>query len=192
MAQPSGCVRRCWSSSHPKVLPSSGSNCFPPRGCASAAALAPPLRGGERATAVLRAEGKGPPHVIRPPSRLQRTAGGLRAGLRTATEDLGPDARALLPGLVVGDTTRVTPELHEAFRATDLTHLMAVSGANLAILLVLLIGPPGSALRVERRGLAPAWGISLRGTALLGGGLTLAFVLVCGRNRACCGPRPAV
>ncbi|MFG3137911.1 ComEC/Rec2 family competence protein [Streptomyces sp. NPDC048211] len=141
--------------------------------------LAPPLHGGERATAVLRAEGKGPPRVIGPPSRLQRTAGGLRAGLRTATEGLGPDARALLPGLVVGDTTRVTPELHEAFRATDLTHLMAVSGANLAILLVLLIGPPGSALRVERRGLAPAWGISLRGTALLGGGLTLAFVLVC-------------
>ncbi|MFI6960603.1 ComEC/Rec2 family competence protein [Streptomyces sp. NPDC050255] len=141
--------------------------------------LAPPLRGGERATAVLRAEGKGLPRVIGPPTRLQRTAGGLRAGLRTATDGLGPDARALLPGLVVGDTTRVTPELHEAFRATDLTHLMAVSGANLAILLVLLIGPPGRALRVERRGLAPMLGISLRGTALLGGGLTLAFVLVC-------------
>ncbi|MFI6945334.1 ComEC/Rec2 family competence protein [Streptomyces sp. NPDC050422] len=141
--------------------------------------LAPPRHGGERATAVLRAEGEGPPRVVGPPTRLQRTAGGLRAGLRTATEDLRPDARALLPGLVVGDTTRVTPELHEAFRTTDLTHLMAVSGANLAILLVLLIGPPGSALRVERRGLAPAWGISLRGTALLGGGLTLAFVLVC-------------
>lgn len=141
--------------------------------------LAPPLHGGERATAALRAGGAGPPRVIGPPSRIQRTAGGLRAGLRTATEDLGPDARALLPGLVVGDTTRVTPELHEAFRATDLTHLMAVSGANLAILLVLLIGPPGRALRAERRGLAPAWGISLRGTAVLGGGLTLAFVLVC-------------
>lgn len=56
---------------------------------------------------------------------------------------------------------------------------MAVSGANLAILLVLLIGPPGSALRVERRGLAPRLGLSLRITALLGRGLTLAFVLVC-------------
>ncbi|MEV7401193.1 ComEC/Rec2 family competence protein [Streptomyces sp. NPDC091267] len=141
--------------------------------------LAPPLHGGERAAAVLRPDGKGPPRVTGPPTLLQRTAGGLRAGLRTATEGLGPDARALLPGLVVGDTTRVTPELHDAFKATDLTHLMAVSGANLAILLVLLIGPPGSALRVERRGLAPALGISLRATALLGGGLTLAFVLVC-------------
>ncbi|MEU8702887.1 ComEC/Rec2 family competence protein [Streptomyces sp. NPDC048680] len=141
--------------------------------------LAPPLHGGERAAAVLRPDGKGPPRVTGPPTFLQRTAGGLRAGLRTASEGLGPDARALLPGLVVGDTTRVTPELHDAFRATDLTHLMAVSGANLAILLVLLIGPPGSALRSERRGLAPGLGLSLRMTALVGGGLTLAFVLVC-------------
>lgn len=141
--------------------------------------LAPPLHDGERAAAVLRPTGKSPPRITGPPTLVQRTAGGLRAGLRTATEGLGPDARALLPGLVVGDTTRVTAELHEAFRATDLTHLMAVSGANLAILLFLLIGPPGSALRAERRGLAPGLGISLRMTALLGGGLTLAFVLVC-------------
>lgn len=141
--------------------------------------LAPPLHGGERAVAVLRPAGKGPPRVTGPPTLVQRTAGSLRAGLHTATEGLRPDARALLPGLVVGDTTRVTPELHDAFRATDLTHLMAVSGANLAILLVLLIGPPGGALRAERRGLAPLLGISLRMTALLGGGLTLAFVLVC-------------
>ncbi|MEV7721052.1 ComEC/Rec2 family competence protein [Streptomyces sp. NPDC088184] len=141
--------------------------------------LAPSLHEGERSAAVLRPEGKGPPRVIGPPSLLQRTAGALRGGLRQATERLEPDARALLPGLVVGDTSRVTPELHEAFKAADLTHLMAVSGANLAILLVLLIGPPGTALRAERRGLAPRLGIPLRLTALLGGGLTLAFVLVC-------------
>ncbi|MFE3940786.1 ComEC/Rec2 family competence protein [Streptomyces sp. NPDC059118] len=141
--------------------------------------LAPSLHEGERSAAVLRPEGQGPPRVIGPPSLLQRTAGALRGGLRQATERLEPDARALLPGLVVGDTSRVTPELHEAFKAADLTHLMAVSGANLAILLVLLIGPPGTALRAERRGLAPRLGIPLRLTALLGGGLTLAFVLVC-------------
>ncbi|WP_443066128.1 ComEC/Rec2 family competence protein [Streptomyces sp. NBC_00523] len=141
--------------------------------------LAPPLHKGERLAAVLRPDGKAPPRVTGPPSLLPRTAGRLRAGLREATDGLGPDARALLPGLVVGDTSRVTPELHDAFRATDLTHLMAVSGSNLGILLVLLIGPPGRALRVERGGLAPRLGISLRMTALLGGGLTLAFVLVC-------------
>ncbi|MFF9648601.1 ComEC/Rec2 family competence protein [Streptomyces sp. NPDC014622] len=141
--------------------------------------LAPPLHAGERSAAVLRPEGKGPPRIIGPPSLVQRTAGALRGGLRRATERLDPDARALLPALVVGDTSRISPELHEAFRATDLTHLMAVSGANLAILLALLIGPPGTALRAERRGLAPRLGIPLRLTAVLGGGLTLAFVIVC-------------
>ncbi|MFF2960838.1 ComEC/Rec2 family competence protein [Streptomyces sp. NPDC057963] len=141
--------------------------------------LAPPLHAGERNAAVLRPEGKGPPHITGLPSPVQRTAGALRAGLRQASERLDPDARALLPGLVVGDTSRVTPELHDAFQAADLTHLMAVSGANLAILLVLLIGPPGTATRVERRGLAPRLGVSLRMTAVLGGGLTLAFVIVC-------------
>ncbi|MFH8471845.1 ComEC/Rec2 family competence protein [Streptomyces sp. NPDC018000] len=141
--------------------------------------LTPPLREGERNAAVLRPDGKGPPRITGPPSLLQRTAGALRGGLRQATERLDPDARALLPGLVVGDTSRVTPELHDAFQTVDLTHLMAVSGANLAILLVLLIGPPGTASHVERRGLAPRLGISLRMTALLGGGLTLAFVIVC-------------
>jgi competence protein ComEC len=92
---------------------------------------------------------------------------------------LSADARALLPGLVVGDTSRITPELEEAFKETDLTHTLAVSGANFTILLALLLGPPGPAQHVERRGLAPRLGISLRGTAVLGGVLSLGFVVVC-------------
>jgi competence protein ComEC len=103
----------------------------------------------------------------------------LRAGLRETTEDLSADARALLPGLVVGDTSRVTPDLEEAFKETDLTHTLAVSGANFTIVLALLLGPPGLAQRSERRGLAPRLGLHLRTTALLGGLLALAFVVVC-------------
>ncbi|OKK07906.1 hypothetical protein AMK26_02295 [Streptomyces sp. CB03234] len=140
--------------------------------------LAPPHHDGEPFAAVLRADA-GPPRVTGPPTALQRTAGELRAGLRAATDGLALDARALLPGLVVGDTSRIPPDLHDAFRATDLTHLLAVSGSNLTIVLLLLIGPPGSALKAERGGLAPRLGIPLRATALLGGALTLAFVLVC-------------
>ncbi|MEW2545214.1 ComEC/Rec2 family competence protein [Streptomyces sp. NPDC047002] len=120
-----------------------------------------------------------PPAVAGPPSWPQRVAGALRAGLRRATDPLPPDARALLPGLVVGDTSRVPPDLDAAFRATDLTHLVAVSGGNLNVVLALLIGPPALALRAERRGLAAGLGIPLRTTAVLGGGLTLAFVVVC-------------
>ncbi|MFI8911645.1 ComEC/Rec2 family competence protein [Streptomyces sp. NPDC053513] len=143
------------------------------------ARLAPPLRPGESFAAVLKTDGAGPPRIVGPPSALQRTAGDLRAGLREATEKLDPDARALLPGLVVGDTSRVGPELRAAFEATDLTHLLAVSGSNLTVVLLLLIGRPGRAQQVERGGLAPRIGLSLRVTALAGGGLTLAFVVVC-------------
>ncbi|MEI7031288.1 ComEC/Rec2 family competence protein [Streptomyces pratensis] len=141
--------------------------------------LSPPAHGGERLAAVLRVDGDGAPRITGSPTWPQRAAGGLRSGLREATDGLDGDARALLPGLVVGDTSRVSPELHDAFKATDLTHLLSVSGANLSILLFLLIGPPGRALNSERRGLAPRLGVSLRGTALTGGALTLAFVVVC-------------
>ncbi|MGC5568546.1 ComEC/Rec2 family competence protein [Streptomyces sp. FR-108] len=143
------------------------------------ARVAPPLGGGDRIAAVLRVRGSGPPEVVGQPSATQRFAGELRTRLRSATDGLEPDARALLPGLVVGDTSRITPELDEAFRATDLTHVLAVSGANFTIVLALLIGPPGRAQRIERRGLAPRLGLPLRATALCGGALTLGLVIVC-------------
>lgn len=143
------------------------------------ARVASPLLSGDQVAAVLRVTADEPPGKVGAPDALQRLAGSLRAGLRAATEGLGPDARALLPGLVVGDTSRVPPDLDDAFRATDLTHLLAVSGSNLTIVLALLIGPPHLATRAERRGLAPRLGLSLRGTAVIGGALALAFVVVC-------------
>ncbi|MFJ3333125.1 ComEC/Rec2 family competence protein [Streptomyces sp. NPDC086766] len=143
------------------------------------ARLAPPLTGGDRIAAVLRVRGRTAPEVVGGPSGTQRLAGRLRAGLRAATDGLPADARALLPGLVVGDTSRIIPELDEAFKETDLAHTLAVSGSNLTILLALLLGPPGLAQRAERRGAAPRLGLSLRTTALLGGALTVGFVVVC-------------
>ncbi|MFC7989125.1 ComEC/Rec2 family competence protein [Streptomyces pilosus] len=143
------------------------------------ARLAPARAGGDRFAAVLRVKGRDGPETVSGPSGPQRLAGRLRAGLREATDGLPADARALLPGLVVGDTARITPELDEAFRETDLTHTLAVSGANFTILLALLLGPPGLAQNAERRGLAPRLGVSLRGTALLGAALSLGFVVVC-------------
>ncbi|WP_199837378.1 ComEC/Rec2 family competence protein, partial [Streptomyces caniscabiei] len=139
----------------------------------------PAMVGGDRVAGVLRVRGGGAPVVVDEASAVQRVAGRLRAGLREATDGLDADARALLPGFVVGDTSRVPAELDEAFKATDLTHLLAVSGANFTILLALFIGPPGLAQRAERKGLAPRLGIPLRATALAGGALTLGFVIVC-------------
>ncbi|MGZ3099074.1 ComEC/Rec2 family competence protein [Streptomyces sp. H72] len=144
------------------------------------ARVAPPRAVGDRIAAVLRVRGgREAPEVVAEPSGAQRLAGRLRAGLREATDGLPEDPRALLPGLVVGDTSRITPELEEAFKETDLAHTLAVSGANFTIVLALLLGPPGLAQRSERRGLAPRLGISLRTTALLGGALALGFVVVC-------------
>ncbi|MGA4841975.1 ComEC/Rec2 family competence protein [Streptomyces sp. G45] len=143
------------------------------------AALAPPMPDSDRIAAVLRVPEGSVPAVTGEPSAVQRLAGGLRGGLREATDGLSADARALVPGLVIGDTSRVPPELEQAFRETDLTHLLAVSGTNLTIMLALLIGPPGTAHRAERRGIAPRLGIPLRTTALLGGAVTLGFVIVC-------------
>ncbi|QOV38380.1 ComEC/Rec2 family competence protein [Streptomyces ferrugineus] len=159
--------------------PSPWSSLLPSTRLRVTARVAPALAGGDRIAAVLRVRDAAVPEVVGEPSAAQRLAGRLRAGLREATDGLSADARALLPGLVVGDTSRITPELDEAFKETDLAHTLAVSGSNLTIILALLIGPPGTAQLVERRGLAPRLGISLRTTALLGGALTLAFVVVC-------------
>lgn len=136
-------------------------------------------RPAEDVAAVLHARIDGPPETVRRASTSQRAAGVLRAGLRRASAGLGDDARGLLPGLVVGDTSRLPADLDAAFRSTDMTHLLAVSGANLTILLAVLIGPAGLAQGVRRRGLAGRLGIPLRATAVLGGLITLGFVFVC-------------
>ncbi|MFD9796832.1 ComEC/Rec2 family competence protein [Streptomyces sp. NPDC059070] len=161
------------------IAPKSWQALLPSTRLRVSARLAPPSSDGGPVAAVLRVPQRARPEIVGGPTALQRTAGGLRAGLRKAAEGLPPDARALLPGLVVGDTSQVPSELRDAFEATDLAHLMAVSGSNLVIVLVLLIGPPGRASLAERGGLAPRLGIPLRATALLGGVLTVAFVVVC-------------
>ncbi|MFI6443574.1 ComEC/Rec2 family competence protein [Kitasatospora sp. NPDC050543] len=121
----------------------------------------------------------GPPRVLAQPGLVQRIAGGLRAGLRSACDHLPADARGLLPGLVVGDTSRLPDDLRDAFRATDLVHLTAVSGANLSIVLFVLLGAPGRAGTPERLGLAALLGLSLRSTAVLGTAVVLGFVTIC-------------
>ena len=99
-----------------------------------------PARAGQPVAAVLSV--RGPPALVGRPSLVQRAAGSLRAGLRAASDDLPRDQRGLLPGLVLGDVSRVPPGLEEDFRTAGLTHLTAVSGANLAIVtgFVLLVG----------------------------------------------------
>jgi competence protein ComEC len=75
------------------------------------------------------------PALIGRPKLWQRIAGRVRSGLRAATTSLPPDERGLVPGLVIGDTAAMPADLVEAFRRSGLTHLNAVSGENVAIVL---------------------------------------------------------
>ncbi|MEV4199284.1 ComEC/Rec2 family competence protein [Micromonospora globbae] len=117
-------------------------------------------RGGDLTAVVLGATG--PPVRHGSPSWAQRAAGSLRAGLQRACAPL-PDAQGgLLPGLVVGDTSRLLPTVEEDFRATGMTHLNAVSGSNVAIVV-------GAVLLVARWCRAGPWlAAGLCGVALVG------------------------
>ena len=46
--------------------------------------------------------------------------------------------RALVAGFLLGDTRALPTEVEEEFRAAGLTHLLAVSGANVAFVLALV------------------------------------------------------
>lgn len=78
---------------------------------------------------------RGPPVSVAPAGPVARAAEHVRAGLRDAVDDLPPDARGLLPGLVIGDTSRTPQSLTDAMRSTGMTHLSAVSGSNVAVIL---------------------------------------------------------
>jgi competence protein ComEC len=96
------------------------------------ARLSPPQPGDD---IVAVANVRGPPEIRSPPSARQRIAGRLREGLRKASAPLPERERGLLPGLVDGDVSALPSSVVDDFRAAGLTHLVAVSGSNCAILL---------------------------------------------------------
>ena len=71
------------------------------------------------------------------PSRL---ANGLRRTLLRGADVLAPGSRALFAGFVLGDDRDQRPEVTDDFRASGLSHLLVVSGQNVAFVLALL-GP---------------------------------------------------
>ncbi|GGL14788.1 ComEC/Rec2 family competence protein [Mangrovihabitans endophyticus] len=96
-------------------------------------------RGGDLRAAVLSVRDE--PRLRGTSSWPQRAAGRLRAGLQRACAPLPRAPGGLLPGLVDGDTTRLDPALEADFRTSGMTHLTAVSGSNVAIVLgVVLFG----------------------------------------------------
>jgi competence protein ComEC len=73
-----------------------------------------------------------PVRIHGPPWHLA-AADGLRSGLRASVDGLAAGPAGLVPALSVGDTSVLPTQLADDMRATGLTHLAAVSGANVAI-----------------------------------------------------------
>lgn len=113
------------------------------------ASIARPNRA-DLTVAVLTATGE--PELGEPP-RWQQAAASVRGDVADAARTVLPlDQAAMLPALVLGDTTAVDAETDAEFTAAGLTHLTAVSGANVTIvcgavlLAASLIGPRAAAV----------------------------------------------
>jgi competence protein ComEC len=72
-----------------------------------------------------------------PPSWVWRIANDIRGLVLAGGGSLPSTERALVAGFLVGDTRGVPPAIDERFRDAGLTHLLAVSGANIAFVLSL-------------------------------------------------------
>ncbi len=90
----------------------------------------------------------------------------LRTGLLDLTDGLDPQARGLVPGMTLGDTSRVPAAVTADMRAVGLTHLTAVSGTHVAVVL-LVVGSLALRLRAPRAVRAGAAGLAIGGFVLL-------------------------
>jgi competence protein ComEC len=92
--------------------------------------------------------------VVAPAPAIFAQADALRENFLARSMARGGDAGALLPGLSLGDTTGVPDDLEQDMRRSALAHLVAVSGANCALVV----------------------GIAVWVTALLGGSVRVRLV----------------
>jgi competence protein ComEC len=89
-----------------------------------------PATGGDVAAVVSTSQ---PPDIRAGPDPWWRASGRVRAALRESVSGLPADRRALVPAFVDGDDAGLDPTLSDDFRTTGLTHLLAVSGTNLTL-----------------------------------------------------------
>ncbi|MBO0853074.1 MAG: ComEC/Rec2 family competence protein [Nocardia sp.] len=110
--------------------------------------------------AVLRAQG--PPNRIGPRPWWQAVASAVRDHLAAASRRaLPPDAAGLLPGLIDGDISRLPDNVRENFKEVDLTHLVAVSGTNVSIVLAAVL------LGTRALTFGPRWSAAVATVALI-------------------------
>jgi competence protein ComEC len=95
--------------------------------------------GGDAALLVLRATEVRPAPGSGGPGHDSRHR--LRGIAREATAHLPPDEAALVRGMTTGDTSGMSERTEEIMRRAGISHLVAVSGANIALVLVAVLGP---------------------------------------------------
>ncbi|WP_350277571.1 ComEC/Rec2 family competence protein [Kribbella sp. HUAS MG21] len=103
---------------------------------------------------------RSPPRPVDEPPWWLRAAEQVRAGLRASVANEPEDVRGLVPALVMGDVSGVSSELNADFQTTGLTHLAAVSGTNLTLLLAFVL-PVARLVGVRARGLTVVGGMTV-------------------------------
>ncbi len=86
----------------------------------------------------------------------------MRSSARDALRVGGGDGEAVADGVLLGGNDGLTPETRDAFRASGLGHLLAVSGQNVVLLVAAILVVCGC-LGVAR---APALGLAIAATVL--------------------------
>lgn len=71
--------------------------------------------------------------VVRSANSLEQLTAKIRREFRKVASRISADTGALIPGLILGDTSLQSPQFAIAMRRSGLTHLTAVSGENFAI-----------------------------------------------------------
>src|SRR3954454_271383 len=109
---------------------------------------------------------RGPPHVVAEAGRLLAAVDQVRAGIRAAVAGQPRDPRTLVPALVDGDDGGLSDDVSADFRTAGLTHLLAVSGTNLTLIVGFLL-------------IMARWcGVRARGLVLVGVLGVIGFVLL--------------
>jgi competence protein ComEC len=88
--------------------------------------------------------------ALRAPVGLLAWADALRNTILRGTAPLAPGTRALVAGFLLGDTRQVPAEVSGQYRDAGLSHLLVVSGENVAFVLA-LVGPALRRLRLSAR-----------------------------------------
>jgi competence protein ComEC len=82
---------------------------------------------------------RGPPVITTTAGPISRGIATIRSGLVEAAAGLPAAQQALVPALVDGDDSSMPAEVTADFRTTGLTHLLAVSGSNLTLVLAFVL-----------------------------------------------------